>query len=121
MRAQHDELRALDFRQRFEIKELKASQAARRREWENRESAAFHEFLKQGKKGPEIREYTKDRKARHSAFLQLLNEEIAQRSQNHQVHYNSVRMDQEARFKEFENYVNRGEQPPQRLWPRPGG
>jgi hypothetical protein len=119
-KAQRSELKALEFRQKFELKELKASQTARRKEWEAKESIALHDFLNQHKKGDEIRAYTADRRVRHTAFLQLLNEELTQRTQNQQVRTNSVKSDQASRLKEFQDSVARGERPPARFWPQAG-
>lgn len=119
-RAQVAELRALQHRQSFELKDLAASQKSRRKEWEQRETQARHKFFAEHTKGPERRAYIKDFIERRKGYFQQLAEEKAQRRQEQKVRLASFKDDQKARFLDFKARVERGERPPTELWPAAG-
>ncbi len=120
LRAQKSEIKALEFRQKLELKELKASQQARFEEWKRKETEARHKYFEEHSSGPEKREYVINFVERRKAFLQILSDERNARIRDQQVRVESVKSDQAARLKEFIAYLDRGERPPQELWPQPG-
>ncbi len=120
-RAQANELRALEHRHGLELRDLKASQAVRLKEWETKETDLRHKFFADNPKSPDRRTYVKEFIDRRKAFLQILFDERNRRTQEQKVRQTSVRDDQLQRLKEFEAYLQKGERPPTHLWPRPGG
>lgn len=119
-RALHAESRALDHRQKFELKDLRASQAARKKEWEARERETRRDFFAKNAKGPERRAYIQDFLERRKTLHKMMAEEKRERVRIHDVRRKALREDQTTRSKEFNAYLNRGERPPERLWPQPG-
>ncbi len=119
-RAQSSELRALEHRQKLEMRELKASQSARQKEWENKERDARHKYFEEHRRGPERRAYIKDFMERRKGLLQAMSEEKTQRAHAQEVRVKSLKEDQSARLKEFQAAIKRGERPPEKLWPSPG-
>jgi hypothetical protein len=120
LRAQKGELKALEFRQRFELKELKASQQARLKDWERKETEARHQYFAAHSAGPDKRAYVKDFVERRKAFLQILVDERAARARDQQVRADSVKSDQAGRLKVFIEHLDRGEKPNDDLWPQAG-
>jgi hypothetical protein len=116
-RAQNSELKALDHRNKIELKELKAAHSARQREWERREKEARHKFFSEHTNGPDRRAYIKDFMERRKNFLQLLNDERAQRSHDQEVRVSSLRQDHAQRLKEFQEALKNGQRPAPNLWP----
>jgi hypothetical protein len=116
-KAQASEVKALKRRQSQEIKELKYSQDARRREWERKEKEERHRFFAQHKKGAERRAYIKDFIERRNAFFQILSDEMTQRKQSQDARLKSIQAEQGEKKRDFQNCLDRGERPPQRLWP----
>jgi hypothetical protein len=119
-RAQYSELKAVEHRQKLELKELKASHGARQKEWDRRETEARHKFFAEHTNGPDRRAYIQDFIERRKSFLQLLNDERTQRTHEQEVRYNSVKSDQNTHLREFQESLMRGERPPARLWPASG-
>lgn len=119
-KAQASEYRAIDHRQKFELKELDASQTARRKEWERKERDARHLFFANNKKGPERRKYIQDFLERRKIFRQLLIDERAQRIHEQKVKLDGLRQDHETKLKEFKETIQNGARPPAALWPRAG-
>jgi hypothetical protein len=97
--------------------ELKASQSARQTEWENTERAARRKFFDEHQKGAEKRAYMHDLNERRSAFHAILSDEKTQRLRDQEVRRKSVKDDQEMKYKEFKEYLDRGERPPASLFP----
>lgn len=118
--AQKAELKAIKHQQDFEKKELVASQKAREKEWLLKERDLRHEFFKSHTKGPERRAFVKDFLDRRRALNAMFAEEKAKREQEQNVRFKAVENEQKEKLKEFEEYLNRGERPPERLWPGPG-
>jgi hypothetical protein len=116
-RAQGAELKALDHRNKLELKELKTSQAARQKEWEKHEQGARHRFFAEHTRGPDRRAYIKDFLERHRAFQQQIKDEMAQRLKDQEARIAALREDQSARLKEFRESLGRNERPAARLWP----
>ena len=119
-RALHAESRALEHRQKFEWKELVASQKARKREWLEREGKERREFFTKNTKGAERRTYIQDLQMRRRNMEKMMSDEKRDRLQEQRVRKKSLVHDQVSRRKEFLEYLNRSERPPERLWPRPG-
>lgn len=117
-RAQATELKALKHRQKLGMKELKAAQKARLREWQDQENASRRKLFANTTDAKERRAYFKDREARHDAMLKILKDEQAQRERENVARVQAVEQDQAARLKEFSDALRRGERPPESLWPR---
>lgn len=115
--AQSAELKALDHRNKLELKELKASQSARQKEWERHEKEERHKFFADHPRGPDRRAYIKDFLDRRRAFLQSLSDESKQRIQEQDVRLASLRSDQSEHLKEFKSSLAHNQRPPARLWP----
>lgn len=116
-KAQGLELAAFKRRQSSELKELKASQAARAKEWDKKEKEARHQFFASHSKGPERRAYIQDYKSRREIFLKIQSDELAQRVRNYGVHLQTLKSGQAERLRQFKSYLDRKEQPPSDLWP----
>ena len=116
-RAQGNELKAADHQAKSATKELKASQAARQKEWERTEKEARHKFFAEHAAGAERRTYIHDFLDRRKSFLQLLSDEAAQRAHERDVHLQSLKEDQASRLKEFQAALDAGHKPEDRLWP----
>lgn len=117
LRAQNSELKALEHRHKLELKELKASQSARQKDWERQEKDARHKYFAEHTRGPDRRSYIKDFMDRRRAFIQLLTDERTQRTREQEVRMNSQKSDQAQRLKEFKEALARNERPAARLWP----
>jgi hypothetical protein len=116
-RAQASELKALEHRHKLELKELKASQAARQKDWERQEKEARHRYFAEHTKGPDRRNYIKDFMERGRNFRQLLADERSQRTHEQDARLGSMKSDQAQRLKEFKEALGRNERPAARLWP----
>lgn len=119
-KAQRSEFAAAEHRNRFDTKELWASQKARQKEWEIRERDARHKYFSDHKKGNERREYIKDFIERRKNFLKMLAEERNLRHNEQTVHLKAIKDDQDSKTKEFKNILDRQERPDAKLWPRVG-
>ncbi len=119
-RAQNSELKALEHRHKFELKELKASQSVRLKEWEKKEQEVRHKYFAEHSKGPERRAYIQDFIKRREAFRKMLAEEKIQRTKDQEARYSAIRQDQAARIKDFKKALEDGQNPGQHLWPNPG-
>ena len=118
VRAQRSEMQALEHRQRIELKELKASQAARKKDWETKEKEARHLFFKEHTKGPERRAYVKEFLERRRTLLALMADERSQRVHEYDVRRKAIQDDQRQKLKEFREVLGHGERPPETLWPQ---
>jgi hypothetical protein len=119
-RAQRTELKALEHRHQLELRELKASQAARFKEFWQREREQQRAYFKTTEKGVEKRDYVHRMNERRQQFQTALKAEFAQRRQQQAVRAQAVRKDQETRLLEARKYLDRGERPPAWVWPAPG-
>lgn len=119
-KAQATELKALEHRQKFDLKELKASHSARKKEWEAREKEARHTYFKENTKGKLRRVYVKEFIQRRKALLSIFGDERARRKNEHQVRRNAVVEEQRAKLKMFQNALDQGVEPRRDLWPSPG-
>lgn len=117
LHAQTSELKALSHRQSMEVKELKASQAARQSEWSNRENEARRRYFAEHKRGPERRKYVGEFMQRRKAFDQSLAEDLANRRREHEARAAAMRSEQGEKLKEFKESIDKGEKPAARLWP----
>jgi hypothetical protein len=116
-KAQAWELKALEHRNKLELKELKASQSARQKDWNKREREARHKYFAEHTRGPERRAYIRDFMDRQRAFRQLLADELKQRTQEQDARMSALKSDQSQRLKEFKDALGRNERPAARLWP----
>ena len=119
-RAQTNERAALDHRNQMEIKELKYSQAARQKEFENREKESRHVFFREHSEGPKRREYVQDFMERRTVMVSVMKEEKTKRSAEHEIYVSAVREDQVTKLKDFKEALAHGDRPLPALWPRAG-
>ena len=110
------QIRAMEHRHNLELKELKAAHAARQKEWYQREKDVRHKFFAEHTNGPDRRAFIKDFLERRKAFLKMISDEWSQRIRDQEVRFTSVKGDQAARLKEFQETLQRGEKPAARLW-----
>ena len=118
--AQAAEFKAMDHLQRSELKELKFSQAARRKEWLKKEADSRHKFFLDHAKGPDRRTYVKDYIDRRTALFQILADEYKQRLQEQDVRRKSLKDEQLQKLKDFQEALTAGKRPSDKLWPRLG-
>jgi len=115
------ERKAILHRIAMENKELKASQTARLREWEGREKALHLKFIEDNpSKGKVLREYAAEKLQRRKVFLKFLSDEMKERKKAQAARLEALKVDQAQREKEFDAFLKKNEQPPERLWPQPG-
>jgi hypothetical protein len=119
-RAQASELKALDHQQKLEIAELKASQKARQKEWEQKERETRHQYFEANTHGPDRRAYVRDFLQRRKAFLSLLTNERKQRMAENDAHKKSLKQDQDQKEKLFQQQLSWGQRPSEDLWPKAG-
>jgi hypothetical protein len=119
-RAQSSELKALEHRNKFEFKELKASQALKLKEWEKKEKEARYRFFETHAKGPERRAYVQDFIKRRDALRKQLAEERTLRSDEYDATVDKLRQEQATRLKQFKKSLDQGTPPPLELWPMSG-
>jgi len=120
-KAQRTELLAVEHRQKFELKELRASQKARLKEWELREREARHQFFREHSKGAERREYIQDFLNRRKVLVQGMKEELEQRHREHEAKIKELKEGQLTRIKEANAAIAEGTRPSSQLWPQAGG
>ncbi len=119
-KAQRTEIKALEHRYKFEMRELKASQNARRREWEKKEQEARHHFFADHSQGRDRRAYVQDFIRRRELLTQMLTDERTQRIHDQEVRSAAVSEEQASRLKSFKQALDQGVRPPLDLWPQPG-
>ncbi len=116
-KAQLGEIRAFEHRQKFELRELKASQGARQREWEKKEREDRHKFFLDHIKGPDRRTYVGDFLERRKLFMKILSDERQSRGSELDIKLRSLKEEQLDRLREFRDYLDRRVRPPMTLWP----
>ena len=117
-KAQAGEMAALRHRHQLELRELKASQDARRKEWKETENNKRRQlFQTEAKKSTERRAYFADRNARWEAFNRILTDELSQRKNEQDARVSALEEQQKSALKEFQDSLGRGERPSARLWP----
>ncbi len=119
-KAQTSEVKAIEHRHKFELKELKASQALRLKDWEKKEQDARHQYFAVHNQGPERRAYIQDFIKRREAFRKSLTEEKSHHTQVQDARLTNVRQEQQKKFKEFKMALDQGKDPETHLWPHPG-
>ncbi len=116
-KAQRSELLSLEHQQKMGIKELKASQEHRFKEWKNAEKEKRHHYFQENLQGIKRREFMQDFYQRREGLLNLIKEERSQRLIEHGARHKAIQADQEFKAQKFKEYLDRGEQPPRELWP----
>jgi hypothetical protein len=116
-RHQRMELQALRHQQSRNSEELRASQTARQREWEENEKVARRKFFAENPKGPDRRAYILDFNKRRKDLQTLMKQEKTARDAEHDARLGSMKADQQVKLKEFKEFLSRGERPPESLWP----
>jgi hypothetical protein len=120
LRSQKSELKSLEHQHKFDLKELKASQEAREKEWRKKEDDARHKFFETHSEGSARRAYVQDFILRRDALKKYFNDERAQRKQEQDVRISAIRQDQGLRLKDFKQALEKGVSPSAVLWPTPG-
>ena len=120
LKAQASELKAIEHRTRFELKELKSSQDTRQREWKKAEDDARHTFFEVHNQGPERRTYIQDFIKRRDQFRRSLSDERTQKTQEKELNGVQVRQKQLLNLNEFKKSLERKERPDPGLWPSAG-
>lgn len=105
-------------RQSLELKELRASQRARSKEWKTGENARRRELFAKNTSPKERRAYFKDRQERWDAYRRLLADEYTSRQNEQKARIQAVIEDQAVKLKEFNASLSRQERPADELWPR---
>ena len=118
-KTQKIEFQALLHRQKFEVRELKASQDARFKEWKLKEQSDRHSFFA-NHEGKERREYIRNFMLRRDTLLAMFAQERKERIKEHDVRRQATRKEQVEKLKLFEDSIRRGERPPETLWPSAG-
>ncbi len=117
-RAQVTEFAALKHQQSLEIRELQASQAARRRTFETTEREARRRYFDSNREGPKRREYVHQLMERRRGLAGILSDEMSRRKKEHASAREALQFDQSQKRKEFLESLSRGVRPAQDLWPR---
>jgi hypothetical protein len=117
MAAQRSDLKALEHRYKFEMKELKTSQDARSKEFKSKEDEARHKFFDEHEKGTERRTYVQDFIQRSEAFRKSLAKELTARKQEQETHLAAVKVDYASKLAEFKKAIAAGAKPAAALWP----
>lgn len=120
-KAQALELKALDHRHKFQIRDLVATQKSRRKDWEKKEQEARRAYFKEHIKGPERREYVADFIKRRKLLLEMFANEKNERQQAQMIRRKALADEQSSKLKEFQDALKSGTRPPEDLWPAPGG
>ncbi len=117
LKAQNTELKAVDHQQKFEMKELKASQDAREKDWNKAEKEARHQFFESHPKGSERREYVQAFIRRRDELHKRYNDERNQKKKEQEAKVAALRKEQSERLKVFKESLEKGASPRPDLWP----
>lgn len=120
VRAQRSEIKAIEHRNQFELKELKASQNSRRKEWEAREKQERYKFFESHPKGSERRDYVQDFIRRRDELQKQFAEEKAQKVREQEAVLTEKRKEQASALSEFKKAISQGKSPSPDLWPKAG-
>lgn len=109
--ALQSEVQGLRQRIRVESIDLKASQKARRKEFEVRERGARKTFFKENTQPAKRREFVKDFIARRKSLSQLMADELKTRKAEQKTAEESLRAEQKRRLAEFDAEIAAGRRP----------
>lgn len=118
--SQKSELKALNHRYKFEIKELRISQDTRRKDWERREKDARYKYFAEHPKGPDRREYVGSFIKRREEQGKLMKDEQTQRLDEQEKHLKAIQKLQGENLKTFKKELADGKAPSGDLWPKSG-
>lgn len=118
--AQKTEVKAMNHRQNFELKELRISQDTRLREWEKAERAARIQFFEVHTKGPDRRTYIQDFIKRRELVRKQFVDQRTQKISDHEASLKVLKDDQAQKMNQFRESIQKGDLPSQDLWPKPG-
>jgi hypothetical protein len=119
-RAQKSELKALGHRYKFEQKELKISQEAHRKEWEQQEKDARYKFFGEHPQGKDRRTYIGDFIKRRESLQKQLKDEQIQRAQEQETHLKMIQKEQAEKLMALKVSLEEGKKPALELWPKAG-
>lgn len=120
LKAQRNELKALEHRQKIEMQNLKAEQKNRRNAFEKTEQGKRHQFFVDHPNGPDRRAYIQDFMARRQVMLNIQGDERNERQREQRAAHQALKDDQQVRLQEFQDFLRHGQRPPDRLWPKAG-
>lgn len=120
IRALQNEVQAMRQRHRGEDADLRASQKARRKDFERREREERKEFFKANPEPAKKRDFVRDFVTRRKALTKLMAEELKARRAEHRAAERALTDDQKRRLKEFDEAVSAGHRPDDGLWPQAG-
>jgi hypothetical protein len=118
--AQQSELKALEHRNRFEIKELKSIQDGKLRAWEKKEKELRYAFFNDHPKGADRRAYVKDFLERRDAMRKGFAEERAQKMKELEARVLALKNEHSQKLEKFKTHISEGQIPDSKLWPQAG-
>ena len=117
-RAQKAELKNRDLKNKIELKELKVAQETHRKNWEKNEKITRHQFFDEHPKGQDRRAYIQDYLKRKEQLNHDFAEEKKIRVAEQEENMKTLKQTQLTNLQKFNEMVDRGEEPPQDLWPK---
>lgn len=119
-RAQENELKAFEKKEKAEASAMATGQKARRNDFEKTERIAREKFFTDPHTGAEKRAYIKAMLARREALKKSQADERAQYQHDAEERLEALVDDQQRKRGEFEDALKHGERPQDALWPQPG-
>ncbi len=119
-RAQVTQVKALEHRNQFELKEFKVSQDFKFKEWKSREQEARHRFFSEHLNGTERRVYIQSYVQRRDALLNDLSSEKSKKAQELDFKINELKDVQGKKLQEVKKLLEKGKRPDPSLWPESG-
>ena len=116
-KAQSTEVKALEHRNRIELKEYQGSQKNRFKDWQRSEGEERRKFFRDHQHGPQRRQYVQEFIAKRDMMVQTLKQEQERRATELEAKLAVLKKDQEGRLREFRDTIDKGERPAIRLWP----
>lgn len=101
----------------MELAAVDSAQAAAFKEWWAKQVEERRTFFKSAHSGKEKRAYMKELKSQREGFLSLQSDELTRRKTEQKARLEAERDAQALQLKEFREFLNRGEVPPEKLWP----
>lgn len=114
--SQRNQLRGLIHRQKMELRSLRHSLKARKKEWQAEEKGKRHEFFQKNQKGPDRRDYVKGFLARQKEMLAAHDLELARKREAQKLELTSMKANQQEKLRIFMEHIGRNERPPLNLW-----
>lgn len=116
-KAQVDEFNAMEKQLATERKELRDSQAQRKKEWEEEAKLERHQYFKDNIEPKKRKEYIQDFMKKREAFKRAFADEVKEQKLDHANRKKALQADQKYKHQEFHSALERGEEPSPDLWP----